>query len=250
MPTAFVHGVPETSAIWQPLVAALASKGETDVELLSPPGFGVPLPEGFEPTRSGYANWLTAQLERLGGNVDLVGHDWGAGHVLGALDLRPDLIRSWATDCAGLVHPDYVWHEMAQVWQTPAAGEQVVAEMVGVESATRAAGFVEFGMPAAIAAEVAAHQTEDMGRAILALYRSGAQPVMSELGARLTATSLPPGLVLMPTEDPYVGPLANTLALAEALSAPVHRLEGRGHWWMFEELDGVADALLQHWGRS
>ena len=42
MPIAFVHGVPETTAIWQPLVAALAARGAEDVTLLSPPGFGAP----------------------------------------------------------------------------------------------------------------------------------------------------------------------------------------------------------------
>jgi hypothetical protein len=25
---------------------------------------------------------------------------------------------------AGILHPDYVWHESAQLWQTPGAGEQ------------------------------------------------------------------------------------------------------------------------------
>ena len=43
----FVHGVPETAAIWDPLIAAL---GRDDVVALSPPGFGAPVPEGFEAT--------------------------------------------------------------------------------------------------------------------------------------------------------------------------------------------------------
>ena len=40
----FVHGNPETAAIWDPLIAAL---GRDDVVALSPPGFGAPTPDGW-----------------------------------------------------------------------------------------------------------------------------------------------------------------------------------------------------------
>jgi pimeloyl-ACP methyl ester carboxylesterase len=100
MPKAFVHGVPETSAIWGALVDELETRGIGDITLLTPPGFGAPVPQGWEPNQSNYGNWLLAELESLGGNVDLVGHDWGAGHVYGALAARPGLLRSWAADQA------------------------------------------------------------------------------------------------------------------------------------------------------
>jgi len=91
MPKAFVHGNPETSAVWSVLFDELEAKWIDDLVALSPPGFGASLPEGFEATQTGYRNWLIQQLEQLGGNVDLVGHDWGAGHVYGVLAERPDL---------------------------------------------------------------------------------------------------------------------------------------------------------------
>ena len=97
MPKVFVHGNPETSAIWSALFDALRDKGIDDLVGLSPPGFGAPLPTGFEATQTGYRNWLVQELEQLGGDIDLVGHDWGTGHVLGVLAQRPDLLRSWAT---------------------------------------------------------------------------------------------------------------------------------------------------------
>lgn len=50
-----VHGNPETTAIWGPLVAALAERGDSDVVALSPPGFGAPIPLGFDPTMDAYA---------------------------------------------------------------------------------------------------------------------------------------------------------------------------------------------------
>jgi len=251
MAIAFVHGVPETSAIWAPMVEALAARGRNDVTLLSPPGFGVPLPAGFEPHRERYAEWLAGELEALGGNVDLVGHDWGAGHVFGLLDHRPDLVRTWAADCVGLTHPDYVWHDMAQVWQTPEAGEAAVAGMIGMPLDERATGLQGAGLPADIARALAEAQNDDMGRAILGLYRSGAQPAMAELGERLATAELPPGLVLLPTADPYVGPVASTLERANVMGAPVCRLEGEGHWWMFgDAVSVVADALIAHWARD
>ncbi len=40
---------------------------------------------------------------------------------------RPDLIRSWCVDVAGCFAPDYVWHDLARVWQTPGAGEEAIA---------------------------------------------------------------------------------------------------------------------------
>jgi pimeloyl-ACP methyl ester carboxylesterase len=60
--TVLVHGNPETSAIWGPLIDALAERGRTTVAL-SPPGFGAPVPDGFDPTMDAYAEWLVSELE-------------------------------------------------------------------------------------------------------------------------------------------------------------------------------------------
>lgn len=81
----FVDGNPETPAVWGLLLDALATAGVGDVVTLTPPGFGAPLPDGFGASANDYAEWLTAELAALHANddveVDLVGHDWGAGHV-------------------------------------------------------------------------------------------------------------------------------------------------------------------------
>jgi pimeloyl-ACP methyl ester carboxylesterase len=156
MPKAFVHGAPEASAIWGALVEDLETRGIGDIHLLTPPGFGAPVPQGFEPNQSNYCDWLVAELEALGGDVDLMGHDWGAGHVFGALAARPDLIRSWATDSAGLIHAEYKWHDLAQAFQTPGVGEQAVEAMTGGAPADRAAMLGGFGVPSDTADLVAA----------------------------------------------------------------------------------------------
>ena len=172
MPKVFVHGNPECSAVWDLLVAELADRSVDDVVRLSPPGFGAPVPDGFEATMAGYHAWLVAELEAIDGPIDLVGHDWGTGHVAGIAADRPDLIRSFAMDCGGLVHPDYVWHDMAQAWQTPEVGEQVVAAMTGASRADRLAMFEGLGMPGSIAEAHADAVDEAMGACVLTLYRS------------------------------------------------------------------------------
>ena len=247
MPKLFVHGNPETPALWRPLHEALAARGVDDLETLAPPGFGAPVPEGFAATREAYHEWLAAEIEARGGEADLVGHDWGAGHVLGVVADRPDLVRSWATDCAGLAHPDYVWHDMAQAWQTPEVGEAAIGEMLGRPLEARIEMLGTMGLPEDVARDVAAGQGEEMGRCVLSLYRSAKQPVMRELGERLVKAERRPGHVLIAEEDPFTGTVEMCEAVAASVDAKTTRLPGRGHWWMFADLDPVVDALIDHW---
>jgi pimeloyl-ACP methyl ester carboxylesterase len=225
----FVHGNPETSAIWGPLLAALQLP---DAVTLSPPGFGSPVVDGFGATADEYVAWLASELEKQGEPVDLVGHDWGGGHVMRIAIERPDLLRSWAMDIAGCFAPDYEWHDLAQVWQTPGAGEDAVAGIAALPQADRASIFESLGMTPDIAAAVAAASDETMGRCILSLYRSAAQPAMARLGDELGAAAARPGLVIIPTEDEYTGGEARARWAAGQAKAEVAVLQGLGHWWM------------------
>lgn len=231
MPVVFVHGVPETAAIWSELIAALS---RTDVITLSPPGFGVPVPSGFEPSSDGYRDWLIGELEAMGEPVDLVGHDWGGGHVLRVAMERPDLIRSWASDIAGAMDPDYEWHELARTWQTPFIGETSLAMAVGAPMSMRVQQFQSLGMGRAAEAVAAAMNT-DMTRCILALYRSAKQPAMRTWGASLEKASARPGLVIAAEKDTYCGGSALAKKSAERCGARFVELTGRGHWWMCED---------------
>jgi pimeloyl-ACP methyl ester carboxylesterase len=240
----FVHGNPETTFVWSELVPELERRGVDDIVLLSPPGFGAPVPPRFGGTRLDHRDWLISQIEALGGPVDLVGHDWGAGHVYAVAAARPDLLRSWAADCAGLVHPDYEWHPAAQVWQTAGAGEKSIAKITALDSGQLEAAF---GVPAKLAPNMAAHLDGDMGDAILKVYRSAVQPAMRELGDQLAAADRRPALLLDATADPFVPPHM-VFAVAERIGAQVLTLEGLGHWWMFEDPGLVADGLVAFWG--
>src|SRR5256885_16186440 len=110
MPAVFVHGVPETPAVWDALRANLR---RDDVVALQLPGFGCARPDGFGATKEEYVAWLVGELEALQGErpIDVVGHDWGGGLVLRLVSVRSDLVQSWVTDAAGLGDVDFEWHE-------------------------------------------------------------------------------------------------------------------------------------------
>ncbi len=160
MTVVFVHGNPEVAAIWGPLLAEL---GRDDAVTLSPPGFGAPVPDGFGATSDEYRDWLIGELEGMEGPIDLVGHDWGGGHVQRVAAARPDLIRSWCSDIAGAADPEYVWHDMAQVWQTPGDGEAFVEVMNGMPLADRVATFTGLGMTEEAATACAEAGGPEMG---------------------------------------------------------------------------------------
>ncbi|OBF53633.1 alpha/beta hydrolase [Mycobacterium sp. 852002-50816_SCH5313054-b] len=245
MTVVLVHGNPEADAIWGPLVDAL---GRTDVVRLSPPGFGAPLPDDFPATYLAYRDWLEGELASAGEPVDLVGHDWGGGHVMNVVMHRPELVRSWVSDILGCFDPDYVWHDMAQVWQTPDEGEKLVDALVGGTLEERTARMVEIGgMPTDIAASVAAAQGPEMARAILLLYRSARQPGMAEAGRELEKAAARPGLSILATEDAYVGSEAMRRRAAQRAGAHTEVLEGLGHWWMLQDPARGAAALTRFW---
>ena len=244
MAAVFVHGNPETAVIWEQLLPEL---DRNDTICLSPPGFGAPVPDGFGSTRLEYGEWLIGELEKLGEPVDLVGHDWGGGHVMHVAMHRPDLLRSWASDVLGLFSPEYVWHDAAQLWQTPGVGEEFVGAMTGGTAEDRAALMEASGMAGSVARCLAPGIDAAMGVSLLALYRSAIQPAMSDLGADLPKAAARPGLALLAENDPYLGDHAPVHLAAAAAGAQLVPLAGVGHWWMLDDPKQGAQALNAFW---
>ena len=195
-PLVLVHGNPESAIIWGPLIGEL---DRADAVALSPPGFGVPAPQDFDSSTTGYRDWLASQLELFRAPVDLVGHDWGGVHVAALAISRPDLIRSWASDALGVFAPDYVWHSRAQAWQQEGAGEASVRELWGGDLQQRLAVTSSLGMTGRMAERVAAGMDPEMGRAVLKLLRSARQPVMAEAGQSWRGPHIDPGSHSLPS---------------------------------------------------
>lgn len=247
MTIVFVHGVPVTSAVWTPLLNELSKSHHEDVVRLSPPGFGAPLPANFGATIDDYRNWLIDELSQFEAPVHLVGHDWGGGHVTEVAMARPDLLRSWVTDTIGGYEPDFIWHPLAQIWQTPGDGERSIEEIFAGDADERAARMVEWGILEPAAGEVALAQGAEMGNAILTLYRSAAPPALTQRGRNLPAAAARPGLVLIPAEDFTVGSVASRHRAAERAGARAVELEGIGHWWMLQDPAQAARVLSEFW---
>jgi pimeloyl-ACP methyl ester carboxylesterase len=167
--------------------------------------------------------------------------------VLNAVMARPDLVRSWCSDILGVFDPDYVWHELAQVWQTPGAGEAAVAAMAAAPVTVRAERLTARGMDPVVAERIAAAFDDVMGDCILRLYRSAAQPVMAELGAGLEAAAARPRLAVVPTEDHMVGTDEQRSRAAARAGARVEALDGLGHWWMTQDPERGARVLVDFW---
>lgn len=240
MPVVFVHGVPETAAVWAPLRAHLK---RDDVITLAPPGFGAPVPDGFGATADDYNRWLIAELEAIDGPIDLVGHDWGGLHVLRLAATRPDLIRTWVADVVGAADPEYVWHQLAQSWQTEDVGEATIQAMFSPSVEERAARYVPLGMTPEVARACAEAMNDDMARCILSLYRSAKQPKLAEWGRELEQAERRRSLTIIATEDTYVGGETLARRAAERFGSQVTVLDGLGHWWMLQDPERGAKAL-------
>ena len=242
MPAVLVHGVPEISVLWDPLRACLR---RDDVQALQLPGFGCARPEGFGATKEEYVAWLIGELEQLQGEgpIDLVGHDWGGGLVVRVVSTRPELVRSWVTDAAGIGDDGFTWHDLAVIWQTPGAGEQFFERQLAMDTEQRAAAFAQFGVPPG---HVEAFTGLDsvMAECILALYRS-AVDVGREWAPKFQDIPVP-GLVVVPSEDPYLSPAVARIGVVRS-GARVAEFQGLGHWWMLQDPATTAVVLERFW---
>jgi pimeloyl-ACP methyl ester carboxylesterase len=245
MTLVLVHGVPETPAVWTPLREVLARRDVVTPQL---PGFGCPRPDGFEPTKEGYVDWLVSELEQLQseGPVDLVGHDWGAGLVIRVVSTRPGLVRRWVTDVAGLADEAQEWHTLAKVWQTEGAGEEYFKTQLEAPPEPSAQVLESLGVPFEHALSMIRACDETMASCILTLYRSAVE-VGKEWAPEFHDIE-PPGLVLLPSADPFQS-ARHSRRVAERAGAATVELDGLGHWWMLQDparAGAIIEEFLSH----
>lgn len=243
----FIHGVPDTPAVWAPLKDELK---DVSAEIITPalPGFCAPLPSQFSPTKEGYVDWLISQVETLhaaNGPIDIVGHDWGALLTLRVASLRPELIRSWAVS-GGVIHPDYQGHKTAKLWATPILGELAMA--VTSRKALKKV-LVEAALPPSIAKIEVGNWTRTMRRCILSLYRS-AKGLSFSTDWVSALDNLPKhGLVIWGEHDPYVA-ASFARSFAKGQDVPCHIVGDTGHWMIAERPALAAQYLRDLWAAS
>jgi pimeloyl-ACP methyl ester carboxylesterase len=239
MPAFLVHGVPDTHHLWDGVRQHFS---RTDVIAPDMPGFDRDASSVFGFSKENYLDWLIAEVEKEGEPVDIVGHDWGALLVERLVSVRPDLVRTWAAG-AGAIDENYVWHPIAQMWQTPGVGENVMQTMTPEAIIPT---FVNDGMPEAIAREITERIDDRMKAAILPLYRSAVN-VGKEWGPALDGVSRP-GLLIWGEKDQYM-PTDFAKRMAERTGAKLVVLPG-GHWWPAQFPRETAEALEAHWATA
>jgi pimeloyl-ACP methyl ester carboxylesterase len=99
-------------------------------------------------------------------------------------------------------------------------------------------------VPQEPALDLASHINRTMADCILDLYRS-AVSVGKQWGPDFAAIPAP-GLVLIPSEDPFLNAASATRAAARA-DARTAALEGLGHWWMLQDPSRAATVLREFW---
>lgn len=236
----FLHGVPETAAIWTDLIAELGDAGE--VRTLSLPGFGTAVPDGFDGSMHSYAAWLADEVDAVGEPVDLVGHDWG-GILTARLATRPPAaLRSWVTDAPGALREGFVWHDLGRLWQTEGAGEEFWAGLLADRDAA-AQLLTGFGLTLDHAAVLVDAADDQMVESILRLYRSS-----GGLGTDwvVTGPSDRPGLVVGVADDPLAS-VAVCSEMADRLGADLAVIDRGGHFWPLEAPAEGAAVLRTFW---
>jgi pimeloyl-ACP methyl ester carboxylesterase len=239
---AFVHGVPETAALWR----AVQERIDRPSVALALPGFGVPRPQGFGATRDEYVEWLVGELDALGGPVDLVGHDWGAILTYRVASAYPHRLRSWVADCGNTAHPGYRWHPFAEAWQQPEGGEALMEAQRATPLEDRVQALVgAMGLAEDDARELAVGEDLTMDACILDLYRS-AVPNPHHLWGPWSRSAVP-GLVVHPEDDPFSDE-ALAREVADLFGAHFEVLPGAGHFWPYQTPDAGAELLTRFWG--
>ena len=238
MTVVLVHGVPETTAVWDLIEPDI----DAPVVNLGLPGFGNQRPEGFGSTMDEYVDWLEAEVGRIDGPVDLVGHDWGGILTARLVTTKPGLVRSWVSDAVGVLDPGFQWHDFAKIWQTPGEGEKFWEDL-RADVAAGAAVLASLGVPEAQAAKFSAALDEEMSDSILKLYRS-AVDIPGTWGAGSIPTE--PGLVVVGGSDPFVS-AEGARKIGEHLGAQVEILEAGGHWWPLDAASEATSAMKGFW---
>ncbi|AOS64515.1 alpha/beta fold hydrolase [Actinoalloteichus hymeniacidonis] len=244
MTIVFVHGVPETPSVWNPLRELI----QEPTVALRLPGFGSVRPAGLR-DKEGYAAWLAERLRELDGPIDLVGHDWGAHLTMRVVSHYDVEVRSWVSDVAHGWHPDYRWHEAATLWQSSPEGEESLASLRRTtpdDGFTFGRLFRDRGLSEELGNEIDSVHDEEMSAAILSLYRSAWPNFAADWGKDFDGPAKARGLLLAPTGDPMGLPDLDR-DMATRLGAELHELTGLTHYWMLQDPERGARVLREFW---
>lgn len=253
-PALLLHGVPQTSATWGPLMAELAK----DRVVLAPDLKGLGESEAKEPydIPTLVSELAALVLHEVDGPVDVVGHDWGGSLALALAGARPDLVRRLVVMSAPYREVDLKAAFHMPLLALPLLPD--VAFRLWGDRLVRA--MFDFAWKAETAPDVeayaAAYAPPERYTAMLAYYRAAVRPrlaraVTSALGGKPAHNGLPRvkverSLVVWGADDPPM-PLHVGEAVARDLGpdATMLTVPGVGHWPHEEAPDVVLPAIAE-----
>ncbi|MBI5284617.1 MAG: alpha/beta hydrolase [Chloroflexi bacterium] len=256
-PVILLHGFPETSHMWLPLMDRLAAEG---YRCLAPDQRGYSpgaRPEGADHYRYiDTASDVVALADAWGaGRFHLVGHDWGAGCGWAVVALHPERLLSWsalsvphvaAFGAAIRNDPDQRKRsEYVTFFQQPGAAEAFFsandfAALKGIWSASA---------PDEVAEYLSVLTQSGALTAALNWYRGsrGIDPVDADVTFGDVTT---PTLTIWGNQDVAIG-RASVEAAAAYMRGPYTFVElGAGHWLIQEQPARVIDEVLAHLRRN
>jgi pimeloyl-ACP methyl ester carboxylesterase len=243
MAVMFVHGVPASSRLWRQIISIVDRQDE--VVAVDLPGMVTPPPLGWVADKDNYVQWLIGEIEALversGGPIHLVGHDWGCLLTLRAASLRPELLRSVAAGNAP-IDPHWPLHAWWRVWNEPATGEAAMKQLLAPHAAKL---MVTHGFTPEDAA-ACAFVTPFGQASILSLYRS-AQNIGTEWAADLAKIVIP-SMLIWGIYD-LVVPIEIGRRMASRIGAELVELESE-HFWPYQQPAAAAAALTRLWARA
>lgn len=235
-----VHGYPQSSFMWEPVLAAVAARGWRGVapDLL---GFG-DSPDDPPHTWERQLHAVDVLHDRLGlGPVVLVAHDWG-----GLIGLRwacehPQSIRAIVASGTGFF-PDGKWHGLARSLRTPGQGEMLVGTATRGSLGSLLHSISPSFTDAALDEYFKAFANRERRHGQLELYRSGDFGKLARYEGCLATLGVP-ALLVWGEDDPFA-PLAGARRLQREL--PGARLEvvpGTSHFVFDDAPEATAELV-------
>ncbi len=233
-PVLFLHGNPDTHAVWATTVERLP-----ELRCIAPdlPGFGrSAAPDDLSLAAQGEA--VHALVTALGvERIHLVAHDVGGMYGLAFAALHPGSVAS-LTIFNTVFSPDYRWHFWGRVWRTRVLGE--LAMKLGtrglfVSQLRRGSATI----PIEYANLAFAEFTPATKRHVLRYYRAMDPENYAGWDTRLVAAKLPTQ-VIWGDADPFI-----PTHFADRFGGVVHH-EPHGHWVMAEDPERAASLIRAH----
>ena len=230
-PILFLHGVPDTSEVWDGAIATFADKYQCIAPDL--PGFGrTQSPQNFDYSLENLAHFIDQLLASLSitDGVHLVIHDIGGIVGLAFALTHPDKVKS-LTIMDTTFFSDYEWHAMAKTWRKPILGELTMYLMRYKQFCAAMKKSAPILTEGQIKSNYDALSWRNR-RLILRFYRALDPVIFKSWEGQLNTLSQHfPTQVIWGKKDTFL-----PVALSKRFSTDnVHILENTGHWPMLEQ---------------